>query len=182
MTMLWPMAPTVAASDFDPFTKEVAMPATVQSASTRPRAAAKPGGVTRPVPRNLLEMGLACGDGVAELEERLQEADAAKRQADRAASDQVASDELPGTAAGGDEAAAGAPASEAPSPQAIAALATEIQTVGRTQTRLAAELEALDRQRAELEAKLSRLLTRQAPPTPPAAPEPPAPVSGASSA
>jgi hypothetical protein len=166
MTMLWPMEPTVAASDFDPFTKEVAMPVTVQSTSTRVRATAKPGATTRPVLRNLLEMGLACGDGAEELEGRLQEADAAKRQADKAAGAAVDACSNPGDDDG---------ATTAPDPRAIAAATSALQSMHQRRSRLAEELETLGRQEAALKAALLRLLGRG---RPPAEPERPAPSPG----
>jgi hypothetical protein len=168
MTMLWPMEPTVAASDFDPFTKAVAMPVTVQSTSTRPRAAAKSSATTRPVLRNLLEMGLACGDGVEELEGRLQQTDAAQRQADRAAAAAANEGSEPGN--DNDEATT----APAPDPRAIAAATSALQSMHQRRSRLAEELETLDRQEAALKAALLRLLGRGRVPTKPAPPDLPA--------
>lgn len=63
----------------------------------------------------------------------------------------------------------------APDPAAIAALACEIQVLVRKRDRLAEELAGLDRQQAELQAKLMAMLgkTGVRPPGP-ATPEPPA--------
>lgn len=147
----------VAASDFDPFTREVVMPVTVQSSSTRPRASMKPGGVTRPARRNLLELGLACGQGAVELEAEAHKADAVRREAERAAGhDRGGAAEDVGKA---DDAAEKDAA--LPDPAAIAATATEIRELGRKRDRLAEELADLDRQRAELQAELMRLLGRK---------------------
>jgi hypothetical protein len=166
MTMIWPMEPTVAPSDFSPFTKEVAMPVTVRDASTRVRAASGGGALTRPARRNLLELGLACGQGADALEAKAATADVAARMADRAAGVDRA-----GTAekAGEDEAAGGRP-----EPAAIAAMATEIREIGRKRDRLAEELAGLDRQREEVQAKLMALLGKAGVRMKPTAPEPPA--------
>jgi hypothetical protein len=170
--MLWPMEPTVAASDFDPFTKAVAMPVTVQSASTRPLPSAKGGATTRPMRRNLLEMGLACGDGAAELEAALQQADAAERQADKAAG-------VDGSIRAEDAGEADGAAAGAADPAALEALATEIQAIARKRDRLAEELADLERERAELQAQLMALLGKAGLRSPrPTAPAPPAPPPG----
>ena len=170
MTLMWDSEPVVAASDFCPFTREVAMPVPMpiagRDASTRVRAALKGGAVTRPVRRNLLEMGLACGQGAAELEARALEDDAAERKADRAAGVDAST-----PAEEGDEAAAD---NRAPDPAALEALATEIQTIVRKRDKLAEELAGLDRQRAELQAELMALLGEAGLRPPPAAPAPPA--------
>jgi hypothetical protein len=50
------------------------------------------------------------------------------------------------------------PADEGPNPQAIVALTTEIQAVGRRRSRLAAELESQERQASALQAELLQLL------------------------
>ncbi len=157
----------VAAADFNPFTKEVAMPVTVQSGSTRPRAASKPGGVTRPVRKNLLELGLAYGEGAAELDARAQQADAARHEADRSAGVGAAGVERDAPAAEGGEA-------KADDPAAIAAMAGEIREIVRQRDRLTEELANLDKQRAELQAKLMQALGKAGVPSRPTAPEPPA--------
>ena len=146
---MWDSEPVVVPSDFCPFTKEVAMPARVRDASTRVRAALKAGGVTRPVRRNLLEMGLAHGQGAAELEAAALEDQASKRKADKAAGvDRDApADE-------GSEAEAAGP----PDPGALEALATEIRDTARKRDKLAEELAGLDQQRTALQAKLMALL------------------------
>ena len=149
MTLIWPMEPTVAPSDFDPFTREVAMPVAGRDASTRVRAASKPGGVTRPVRRNLLELGLACGQGAVELDARAQKTDAARREADRAAG---VGGEAP------DEDGAAAEAASPREPAAIAAMASEIREIAHKRDKLAEELAGLDEQRTALQAKLMTLL------------------------
>ena len=158
----------IAASDFNPFLKEVTMPVAVQADSTRPRAALKAGAVTRPVRRNLIELGLACGLGAAELVAEADNADAARRDADRAAG--VGPDgasreaDMPGEAAA------------SPDPAALAALAKDMQDIGRKRDRLADELADLDRQRTDLQARLMTLLGKRGLPT---APEPAAPPPNA---
>ncbi len=154
--MLWPIVPTVAAADFDPFTREVAMPVTAQSASSRPRAVAKPGAVSWPKRLNLLEMGLACGDGAAELEARMAEAAATAARAD--------ADER--TESGGDQPGDdddGAKTATAPDPSTIAAATTALQAMHQRRSRLAEELATLDRQEATLRAELMRLLNPDRP-------------------
>jgi hypothetical protein len=152
MTFLWDSEPVVAASAFNPFTQEVAMPVTVQAASTRARPTAKAGGLTRPVRRSLLAMGLACGEAADALEGRAAMADATERAADRSAG---AERDRPG-----DEAGSGAPEDGVGDPAAIAAMTTEIQELGRKRDRLAEELTTLDGERATLQARLLRLLGR----------------------
>ena len=163
MTSIPPIEPTVAPSDFCPFTKEVAMPARVRDASTRVRPASTGGATTRPVRRNLLEMGLACGQGAAELEARAATADAMQREADREAGvdgDALAEEAVKGKAV------------EPPDPAAIAAMAGEIREIVRKRDQLAEELAGLDRERAELQAKLMALLDMAGVRPRPAAPEP----------
>ena len=170
MTFMWDSEPVVAPSDFCPFTKEVAMPEPMpvagRDASTRVRAALKGGAVTRPVRRNLLELGLAHGQGAAELEAAAVQADALQREADRAAGVDGATpaDETR-------EAEAAGP----PDPAALEALATEIRDKARKRERLAEELAGLDRERAELQAKLMQALGKAGLRSPrPAASAPPA--------
>jgi hypothetical protein len=165
MTMFWPFVPTVAAAEFDPLRKDAAMPVTEDTLATRPRPAAKPGAVTRPKRLNLLELGLACGAGAAELESRTAEAAAKQAQADGTA-DKAA--DVPG---GDGEAENKAPA---PDPRAIAAATSALQAMHRKRSRLAEELEALDQQEQALKAALMRLLNRGRPPPAPATPAPPA--------
>ena len=171
MTLIWPMEPTVAPSDFDPFTKEVAMPVTLRDASTRARAALQGGTVTRPVRRNLLELGLACGQGADALEAKAATADAVQRKADRMAGFGVAGVDRTGTAeqAGEPEAEAGGLA-----PAALASLAGDIREIVRKRDRLAEELAGLDRQREEMQAKLMALLGKAGVRSRPTAPAPPA--------
>jgi hypothetical protein len=166
MTFFWDSESTVAPSDFSPFTKEVAMPVTVRDASTRVRAASRPGGVTRPVRRNLLELGLACGPGAETLEAKAAKADAAERAADRAAGVDRSG---PTEKAGEDEAAGGRP-----EPAALASLAGEIREIGQKRDRLAEEIAGLDQQQAELQTKLMALLDKAGVRMKPTAPEPPA--------
>jgi hypothetical protein len=97
--LLWHQQPLVATSAFSPFTGEAAgLPPTQRSCvpfeAGRLRPSSKPGATARTVPRNLLEMGLACGDGAAALEERRQQAEAAKREGDRATGDRALSDQV----------------------------------------------------------------------------------------
>ncbi len=174
MTYFWDGEPVVAPSDFCPFTEEVAMPARVRDASTRVRAASKGGAVTRPLRRNLLEMGLACGQGAAALEEKAAKADAVQREADGMAGIGAAGS----GAAGLDGDAPGEESGEAetagpPDPGAIAAMATEVREIGRKRDRLAEELAGLDQQQAELQAKLMQLLGKAGARSKPMAPEAP---------
>ena len=145
------------------------MPVAVRDASTRVRAASKPGGVTRPVPRNLLELGLACGQGAVELAAVAQATDATRREADRAAgADRVApADE-------GGEAETTSPRE----PAALAAMASEIREIARKRDKLAEELADLDEQRTALQAKLMALLGKPGVRSKPTMPEPPALSAG----
>ena len=113
----------------------------------------------------LKELGLACGQGAAELEARALEDDAANRKADRAAG----VDGSTPAEQGGEAEAAGPP-----DPAALEALATAIQATVRKRDKLAEELAGLDRERAELQAKLMQALGKAGVRPRPAAPEPPA--------
>ena len=147
------------------------MPVAVRDASTRVRAASRPGGVTRPVRRNLLELGLACGPGAETLEAKAAKADALQREADRAAGIGAAGVDRGGPTekAGEDEAAGGRP-----EPAALASLAGEIREIGQKRDRLAEEIAGLDQQQAELQTKLMALLGKAGVRMKPTAPEPPA--------
>ena len=111
----------------------------------------------------LKELGSACGQGAAELEARALEDDAAKRKADRAAGIDL---DVPAEEGGE------AKAAEPPDPAAIAAMAGEIREIVRKRDQLAEELAGLDRERAELQAKLMALLDMAGVRPRPAAPEP----------
>jgi hypothetical protein len=95
--------------------------------------------VTRPERRNLLELGLAHGDGAAALEAGARKLDAARREQDR-----QRGTERPEIDGDGDgEAAAASPEQEAGERvQAIAALAEEIRTTLATTERLAPRVPA----------------------------------------
>ena len=132
------------------------MPVMEHSLATRPRAAAKPAAVTRARRLNLLELGLACGAGAAELEARTAEAAAGQARVDGTAGD--AADEPGGDEPGGSsEEATTAPA---PDPRALAAATSALQAMHQKRSRLSEELEALDRQQAALKSVLMRLLGR----------------------
>ena len=137
MTSIPPIEPTVAPSDFCPFTKEVAMPEPMpvagRDASTRVRAALKGGAVTRPVRRNLLELGLAHGQGADALEARAAKADAVQREADGMAGVGATGVDRDTPAEDGGD----AKAAEPPDPAAIAAMAGEIREIVRKRDRLA---------------------------------------------
>lgn len=156
----------VAAFDFDPFTKEVTMPLTVQSESSRPRTPLKAGYAAQPVRRNLIELGLACGPDATALEAEVQKADAARCQADPAAG---VDRDAPAKEAGDVDAGG-----RAADPAAIAALASDIQRIVRKRDQLAEELAGLDKQRAELQARLMGLLGKASVRSAPIAPAPPA--------
>lgn len=155
MNLLWDQAPLVAPADFSPFTGVVAAPVEPLDPASQPRASTKPGAVTRPERRNLLELGLAHGDGAAALEAGARKLDAARREQDR----QRGTDRPEVDGDGDGEAAAASPEQEAGERvQAIAALAEEIRTTLATTERLTAELAELDLREGELRRQLTALL------------------------
>ena len=143
------------------------MPVAGRDGSTRVRAPLKGHAVTRPVRRSLLELGLACGQAAEALAAEAAKADAVQREADRAAG---VDRDVP--AEEGGEARAAEPA-------AIAAMAGEIREIVRKRDQLAEELAGLDRQRAELQAKLMQTLGKAGvrPPRPTASAPPALPLN-----
>ncbi len=160
MNLLWDQAPLVAPADFSPFTGVVAAPVEPLDPALQPRASTKPGAVTRPERRNLLELGLAHGDGAAALEAGANAVDAARRGQDR----QRGADRPEVDGDGGDdgEAAAAGRSQDAPVAgqrvQAIAALAEEIRTTLAATQRLTAELKEIGVREGELRRQLTALL------------------------
>jgi hypothetical protein len=170
MNLLWNQEPVVARAEFSPFSGVVTPQIELQDPSSQPRASTRPGGVTRPRRLNLLELGLACGAGAAELEARAGTIDAAQRQQDRARGQQdrksgagrpvgdgAAAPELSaerGMEAGQDQEMR----AEGQRVQAIAALASEIRTTLAATKRLTGELKALETKQEALRQRLTALL------------------------
>lgn len=146
------------------------MPVAGRDGSTRVRAPLKGHALTRPVRRSLLELGLACGQGADTLAAEAAKADAVQREADRAAG---VDRDAPAEEAGDAE------ATEPPEPAAIAAMAGEIREIVRKRDQLAEELAGLDKQRAELQAKLMQALGKAGvrPPRPAASAPPALPLN-----
>ena len=146
MNLLWDQEPLVAPADFNPFTGVVASPVELDDPASQPRAPTKPGAVTRPRRRSLLELGLAHGAGAANLEARASAVDAARREQDRARQQQDGNGGR-GQPGGDGEAAADATGQDSDGRtagqrvQAIAAIAEEIRTTLAATKRLTGELD-----------------------------------------
>ena len=139
------------------------------------------GALTRPVRPNLLELGLACGQGAEALEAKAATADAVQRVADRMAGFGAAGVDRDKPIEGNgdaDKAGEAEAAGGASDPAALAAMATDIREIGRKRDRLAEELAGLDRQQAEMQAKLMALLGKAGVRPGPTAPKPPSLSAG----
>lgn len=153
MNLLWDQAPLVAPADFSPFTGAVAAPVEPDDPALQPRASTKPGAVTRPRRRSLLELGLAHGADAAALEAGARKLDAARHEQDR----QRGADrtEVDGD---GEAAAAGSEREEGERMQVIAALAQEIRTTLAATERLTSVLVEMEEKRDALQRQLAALL------------------------
>lgn len=171
MNLLWDGEPVVAPSDFDPTSPRPAETVSLPIATTTMRPSLKPAATSRPARLSLVELGLAAGPDAAAWEAELLRADACTRRADRRQADHTSGRELQtsaasaaaaaSTAASQSSAAASNRSDPTPTPQTLATVASAIQAVSQSRSRLAEELADMERQQTELQAKLVQLLNQR---------------------